>query len=656
MDSTEQLSWILFLRLVDYFENDSEHLLIESTPVLPDCYRWHSLMAFRHDAEPTAFYRYINENLFPDLSSSNSSINAWATYSVKAIFSSLKNKISSGYVLCEVFDLVDSITLDSKDAFKELAYAYEVLLHNMVKAGGYAGEFHTTRPLIRAIVKAISPSPGSSIYDPAAGTCGFLIDAYEHVQDKISKNKESEIANSGTLGVYGNELSAHAYLLGTLNMMFHGLKSPSLRLRNTLSSKRFNCDGAERFDIVLTNPPFGSIDDGRLLSDYPIKTKALEVLFLQHVMMSLEVNGTAAVVVPERFFSRTDKAYEKIRLKLLTEFNLHTVLRLPPGTFLPYSAVKTAVLFFSSDGKTEETWFYECATSEKIGKNNPLTDDHLADFLNLYPKRSLSKQSWISSVDNLIHSFEVAAVNPAEQGADNNNSPQQILNTISGLNQEINKSLEMLEGLFLLVQEGKSSWEYVQLGSLGRFVGGRTPSRNTKEYWGGEIPWITPKDMKEPELDNSSVRLTPYGREAANMKIVPANSVLIVARSGILRHSLPVCINRVDTTINQDIKAFIPNERAVPEYIRYMLLGHEKFLLKNLTKSGVTVESIRFKEFSVQLFPVPSKEEQRKIATQLDRCFEQIFLLEKGLSNTLNKLSEFELSALAYATSAKSLT
>ncbi|MBU0676178.1 MAG: restriction endonuclease subunit S [Proteobacteria bacterium] len=215
----------------------------------------------------------------------------------------------------------------------------------------------------------------------------------------------------------------------------------------------------------------------------------------------------------------------------------------------------------------------------------------------------------------------------------------------------LQETLELSKALFAsalaqaVSSEGRG-WPLIPLNEIGQFTGGGTPSKGKSEYWKGEIPWITPKDMKAWEIADSELKITPLGVSNSSAKMIPRNSVLIVARSGILRHTLPVCINRVEATVNQDIKVFIPTMALTPEYFQYMLKGNESFILSQLVKGGVTVESLKYKEFQSHKFPVPPIEEQGQIVTQLDALSERTSALETATEEKLSDLNDLKASLL----------
>lgn len=215
----------------------------------------------------------------------------------------------------------------------------------------------------------------------------------------------------------------------------------------------------------------------------------------------------------------------------------------------------------------------------------------------------------------------------------------------------LQETLELTKALFASVLRTEVSgdgheWPRRSLNSLGDFSGGGTPSKSKSEYWGGDIPWISPKDMKSWELSDSELKITALAVAKSSAKMLPPNSVLIVARSGILRHTLPVCINRVEATVNQDIKAFMPGKDVTPEYMQYLLKGHESFILSQLVKGGVTVESLKYKEFQDHVFPIPDISEQHKIVTHLDSLSERTRALEAATGEKLNDLTALKASLL----------
>jgi type I restriction enzyme M protein len=326
---------------------------------------------------------------------------------------------------------------------------YEGLLQNMGDAGGYAGEFYTPRAVIRSIVIVIDPQPGQSIYDAAAGSCGFLVQAFEHL--KANKNKlttdQWDFIQRDTF--FGYEKTSLAYVMGMMNMILHGIESPNLYRGNTLTQNIRDIQEKDRYDIILANPPFGGKEKSQIQQNFPIQSNATELLFLQHFMKTLKVGGKAAIVVPEGVLFQTNSAFKQVKQELLENFNLHTILSLPAGVFLPYSGVKTNVLFFERSGGTSDVWYYECEPEQKLTKNKPITDGHLKEFVELYASRETTELSWTVPFSKLTEDYDLSAKNPAKQKDAEHLAPSDILKQIRTKEKLVSGLLDEIESLLV---------------------------------------------------------------------------------------------------------------------------------------------------------------------------------------------------------------
>ena len=465
MHYTEQTSWILFLKFLDDYEAEKEEEAVLSgkdyIPVLDEEHQW-SVWACPKDENGKLDLKkalsgddlteYVNKKLFPYLKGFGNALNADVKsfqYKIGAIFQYLDNKIASGHTLREVLDLIDELNFQSESDLFELSLIYENLLQNMGDAGGYAGEFYTPRPVVRAMVQALDPKAKETIYDGAAGSCGFLVEAFEHLkaQKKKLSAEEWDFIQKDTF--YGYEKTSLAYVMGMMNMILHGIESPNLYRTNTLTQNIRDIQEKDRYNVILANPPFGGKEKSQIQQNFPIQSNATELLFLQHFMKSLKSGGRAAIVVPEGVLFQTNSAFTQVKQELLENFNLHTILSLPAGVFLPYSGVKTNVLFFERKGGTSEIWYYECEPEQKLTKNKPITDAHLEEFVNLYKKRPTTENSWIVPVDKLTEDYDISAKNPSKQKDAEHLAPLDILKSIrqkekavSGLLNEIEQLLE----------------------------------------------------------------------------------------------------------------------------------------------------------------------------------------------------------------------
>ena len=461
MHYTEQTSWILFLKFLDDYENEKANEAILSgedyTPTLDSEHRW-GLWACpktkgkldhikaKSGDDLTA---YVNGELFPYLRSFQNNENdpRSMSYKIGAIFAHLDNKVASGHTLREVLDLIDTLNFQSEDELFELSKVYEDLLQNMGDAGGYAGEFYTPRAVIRAITKAVDPKAGQTVYDAAAGSCGFLIEAFDHIKvdRKQLSSTQWDFVMKDTF--FGYEKTSLAYVMGMMNMILHGIESPNLYRNNTLTVNIRDIEEKSRHDIILANPPFGGKENPQIQQNFPIESNATELLFMQHFMKSLKTGGKAAIVVPEGVLFQTNAAFANVKKQLLEDFNLHTVLSLPAGVFLPYSGVKTNVIFFDRNGSTQETWFYECDPTQKLTKKKPITDDHLKEFLKLYESRATTDHSWTVSVSELQKDYDLSAKNPAKQVEVEHLTPSEILSDIQSTHDQSARLIAELETL-----------------------------------------------------------------------------------------------------------------------------------------------------------------------------------------------------------------
>ena len=465
MHYTEQTSWVLFLKFLDDYESEKEDEAVLSgkdyQPVLDEEHRW-SNWACPKNADGKLDINqvrtgddltdYVNNELFPYLKEFANTVVTGSdpksfTYKIGAIFQYLDNKVASGHTLREVLDIVDSLNFQSETDLFELSLVYEGLLQNMGDAGGYAGEFYTPRPVVRAMVKAINPKARDTIYDAAAGSCGFLVEAFEHLKSKKNELSTEDWNFIQRDTFWGYEKTSLAYVMGMMNMILHGIESPNLFRGNTLTQNIRDIQEKDRYDIILANPPFGGKEKSQIQQNFPIQSNATELLFLQHFMKTLKSGGKAAIVVPEGVLFQTNSAFRQVKRELLDNFNLHTILSLPAGVFLPYSGVKTNVLFFERSGGTSDVWYYECEPEQKLTKNKPITDEHLKEFVERYTSRETTERSWTVSASKLAEDYDLSAKNPAKQKDAEHLAPNDILKQIRTKEKLVSGLLDEIEDL-----------------------------------------------------------------------------------------------------------------------------------------------------------------------------------------------------------------
>lgn len=305
----------------------------------------------------------------------------------------------------------------------------------MGNAGRNGGEYYTPRPLIKTIVKVVAPEIGNKIYDGAVGSAGFLCEAFEYLKtSKSLTTKDADTLQKKTF--YGKEKKSLAYIIGTMNMILHGIEAPNIVHTNTLAENLADIQEKDRYDIVLANPPFGGKERAEVQQNFPIKTGETAFLFLQHFIKILKAGGRAGVVIKNTFLSNTDNASISLRELLIESCSLHTVLDLPGGTFTG-AGVKTVVLFFEKGAPTDKVWFYQLNLERNLGKTNPLNENDLAEFVKLQKTKADSPNSWSVNVADVdTATYDLSVKNPNKSREATLREPKKILEEMGRLDEE----------------------------------------------------------------------------------------------------------------------------------------------------------------------------------------------------------------------------
>ncbi len=462
LDYTEQTSWILFLKYLNDFDierekssqlNNQSHSFI-----LQEEYTW-NVWAVPKKADGTVDHNkgltgddlldFVNTKLFPHLKSFKLSADNANTleYKIGEIFSEIKNRFESGYILRDVLLSVDELEFLSSENQFELSSLYEDKIKNMGNSGRNGGEYYTPRPLIKSIVKVVNPVIGETVYDGAVGSAGFLCEAYSHIKNsKELTVTEFEQLQSKTL--YGKEKKSLAYVIGIMNMILHGVQSPNLVRSNTLNENIINIQDRDRHDVVLANPPFGGqTERSEVQNNFPIKTGETAYMFLQHFIKILKKGGRCGIVIKNTFLSNADNASVALRKQLLEDCNLFAVLDLPGGAFLG-AGVKTVVLFFEKGKPTENIWYYQLDPGRNMGKTNPLNEKDLSEFLELIKTNEDSEKSWSVNLQDINkETWDLTVNNPNKVEEVDNRTPQEIITEIEELDTQASEALRAIKEL-----------------------------------------------------------------------------------------------------------------------------------------------------------------------------------------------------------------
>lgn len=452
LDYVEQTSWILFLKYLDDLEETKriEAALageVYSHILMPE-YTWDSWacpkgsdgkLDHNKALDGDDLKDFVDHKLFPYLKKFKAEEPNTIEYKIGEIFSELKNKISSGYKLREILNIVDGMHFRLYEEKHELSHLYEAKIRNMGNAGRNGGEYYTPRPLIKTIVKVVAPKIGDTIYDGACGSAGFLVEAYNYLTENQSELSSSQMETLQNNTFFGKEIKSLAYIIGIMNMILHGVEAPNIRHMNTLAENINDIQEKNRYSVILANPPFGAGIGREIQQNFPIKTGETAFLFLQHFIKILKAGGKAGIVIKNTFLSNTDNASVSLRKLLLENCNLHTVLDLPGGAFQG-AGVKTVVLFFEKGTPTKKIWFYQLNLNRNLGKGQPLSEADLAEFVELQKTKSNSDNSWNVDVKDIDQStFDLSVKNPNKSDEVILRDPKEILEEMMQTDKESNK-------------------------------------------------------------------------------------------------------------------------------------------------------------------------------------------------------------------------
>lgn len=438
MNYIPELSWILFLRILDELEKHEEaRANVMGLPFKPSLtlpFRWHDWAAKPADEDKSGdgpgwkrreltdgkvneFKQWVNDRLIPHIKQLKELAGATPRQKVVSeILSGVERvRIDTDRNLLDVLDKIDGIRQDAIDDTHvfTLSQVYEGLLADLGDKAGDGGQFFTPREIIRAVVRIIDPKIGDKVYDPSCGTGGFLAQAFEHMRGveggKITSAKDLEILRQETF--YGREKENLIYPIALSNLVLHGIDLPHLWHGNSLTGEALYdglWEGAPaQFEVILSNPPFGGKEGRDAQEGFAFQTKATQILFLQHVIDNLKDGGRCGIVLDEGVLFRTNEdAFIRTKRKLLEECDLWCIVSLPGGAFSGAGAgVKTNLLFFTKGKPTEKIWYYDLSDL-KVGKRTPFTLDRFENLFKLLPKRGDSDRSW--SVDFIARREQAA--------------------------------------------------------------------------------------------------------------------------------------------------------------------------------------------------------------------------------------------------------
>lgn len=388
----EQITWMLFLKVYDAKESDWEMNEDDYTSIIPDECRW---INWAYDDKSGValtgddLLNFVNNTLFPTLKSLPVTRETPIKKAiVQTTFQDANNYMKDGVLLRQVLNIIDDIDFGDYNESHAFGEIYETILKELQSAGS-SGEFYTPRAVTDFMAKMIEPNIGETMADLACGTGGFITSWLKELHKKVETVADEEAYSSS---IYGIEKKQFPYMLAITNMLLHDLDVPQIFHDNTLLRDVLDYTDDDKFDVILMNPPYGGAEKADVKSHFPADLASSETadLFMSVIMYRLKENGRAAVILPDGFLFGTDNAKINIKKKLLNEFNLHTIIRMPSSVFSPYTPITTNILFFDNTGETKETWVYRLDMPEgykNFSKTKPMKLDHFGPVISWWQNR-----------------------------------------------------------------------------------------------------------------------------------------------------------------------------------------------------------------------------------------------------------------------------
>ena len=377
----EQIIWALFLKVYDVKEQDWLFDDDSYQSIIPEGYRWSDWAHDDHSGNAMtgdALLDFVNNKLFPTLKKLDVDANTPIRKAiVKTMFEDANQYMKDGALLRQVINVIDELKLDDYEESHAFGEIYETILKELQSAGS-AGEFYTPRAVTDFMAMMIDPQIGEKMADLACGTGGFITSWLKFLDKKVKTTEDREQFGDS---IYGIEKKQLPYMLCITNMLLHDIENPDIVHGNSLIKDVLDYTERDKFDVILMNPPYGGSEKQDVQNHFPDDLASSETadLFMAVIMYRLKKNGRAAVVLPDGFLFGTDNAKVNLKKRLLSEFNLHTVIRLPGSVFSPYTSITTNLLFFDNTHPTQETWFYRLDMPDgykHFSKTKPMKLEH----------------------------------------------------------------------------------------------------------------------------------------------------------------------------------------------------------------------------------------------------------------------------------------
>lgn len=450
-----QMVWMFFLKILDDREAELELVEDDFQSALPEHLRWRNWAGDTEGMTGDGLFDFVNDTLFPKLKSQDfiKGSRREQAQVVHHVFQDANNFMKSGTLMRQVINKINEIDFNNSGDWHTFGGIYEQILKDLQSAGN-SGEFYTPRAVTKFIVNRVAPELNEIVFDPACGTGGFLTCAIDHKRASVKTSADSEILAKTIRGVEKKPLP---FMLSVTNMILHGIDTPRhITLDNTLSYPYTGISDRDRVDVVITNPPFGGIEEDGIEKNFPAtyRTRETADLFIAVIKRRLRKHGRAAVVLPDGFlFGEGVKT--TLKRELLEECNLHTIVRLPNGVFNPYTGIKTNILFFTKGEPTKDVWFYAHPYPEGVtsySKTKPMRFEEFEPEIawwgnetDGFKARQPNKHAWkVSAEDLAARSYNFDLKNPHEEEAEDHD-PEHLLEQFGEAQKDIQKLRDQLK-------------------------------------------------------------------------------------------------------------------------------------------------------------------------------------------------------------------
>ncbi|WP_338658551.1 class I SAM-dependent DNA methyltransferase [Paraclostridium sordellii] len=439
-----QLVWMIFLKVFDAKEEEWE-LEDDYKAVIPEELKWRNWASDDEGITGDELLDFINNKLFKELKEMELGADSDAkAFLVRAVFEDSYNYMKSGALIRQVVNKLNEIDFTASEDRHLFNDIYENILKDLQSAGN-SGEFYTPRPLTQFIIDMLDPKLGEKVADFACGTGGFLTCAIEHLKKQQKSVDDIKVLGETIIGVEKKPLP---HLLATTNLILHDIDVPNISHDNSLTKDIRDLKESDYVDVIAMNPPFGGIEEDSVLINFPnnFQTKETADLFMTLMMYRLSDKGRAGVVLPDGFlFGEGVKT--KIKEKLLSEFNLHTIVRMPNGVFAPYTGINTNLLFFEKGEPTKEVWFFEHPLPQgykNYTKTKPIKLEEFDLEKKWWNNREENEYAWKVSVEDIKNrNYNLDFKNPNKEEEDLGD-PKMLLEKYHEAKAEVDKLQDVL--------------------------------------------------------------------------------------------------------------------------------------------------------------------------------------------------------------------